>query len=76
MANTRGGKVYNTSENEDKTMEKIIQYIDKKIDNMKRDIIANIEKQSEETKKSIEFISNQYDDIIKKSTWQMNITEK
>lgn len=65
MANTRGkGSVVET---EDKfNIDKIIQIIEKKFESMKKEIISKIDKQSQETQKSIDFMSSQYDDIIKK----------
>lgn len=65
MANTRGkGAII---ENEDKfNMEKILQIIEKKIDSMKKEIISKIDKQTLDNQKSIEFMSTQYDELIKK----------
>lgn len=47
-------------------MDKIIDYIDKKFETLKSEIFTKIESQTTETTKSIDFISAQYDEILKK----------
>lgn len=65
MANTRGKGIITETE-EKFNIDKIIQIIEKKFESMKKEIISKIEKQTQETQKSIDFMSSQYDDLIKK----------
>lgn len=65
ITQTRSNKS-NIEKEEKQNMEKIFEYIDKKFDSLKKDIIKKIESQSMESIKSIEYISAQYDEIIKK----------
>lgn len=59
---------------EDKiNMDKIMEYIDKKFETLKKDIFTKIDLQTSETSKSIDFISAQYDEIIKKIEVSNNI---
>lgn len=67
MSNTQTRSNKSNLDKEDKqTMDKIFDYIDKKFDSLKKDIIQKIECQNTESIKSIEYISAQYDEIIKK----------
>lgn len=63
MSSTRSK---NQISDEKVSMDKIIEYIDKKFENLKKDIFIKIESQTTETTKSIEFISAQYDELLKK----------